>query len=256
LPGEDGVHPDLFEVHGFRVTSFGVMMVLGFLIACWITVVRLREEGIDSRILVWVVLGGVVGSKLYFAVDFWLRHGRSFLALLTSQGGVTWYGGLLGGALGAFLGAGIYRVSWVHVANCASPGLALGQAVGRFGCFLVGDDYGRATDLPWAVAFPHGAPPTLERVHPTQLYELLWLVLVAGYLWRRRKSSSFLFGEYLVLSGLGRFLIEYWRLNPSAALGLTQAQWIGLAAMMLGAAGLFYYQASGSGEHQAHARPS
>jgi phosphatidylglycerol:prolipoprotein diacylglycerol transferase len=103
------------------------------------------------------------------------------------------------------------------------------------GCFLVGDDYGVASDLPWAVAFPEGAPPALERVHPTQLYEVAWLLPVAALLWRRRHRSPFLFGEYLAANGLGRLVIENWRVNPPVLLGLTQPQLIGIALIAIGA---------------------
>ena len=112
--------------------------------------------------------------------------------------------------------------------------LAVGQAIGRIGCFLVGDDYGRATDLPWGVAFPEGLPPVHYPVHPTMLYETLWLVLVSAYLWLRRKHSPSLIGEYLVLNGIGRAVIEHWRLNARVALDLSEAQWIGVALVVFG----------------------
>ena len=118
----------------------------------------------------------------------------------------------------------------------------MGQALGRIGCFLVGDDYGRASDVPWAVAFPEGAPPTLETVHPTQLYEFAWLLPVALLLWSRRNRSPFLFGEYIALNGLGRIVIENWRVNPEVALGLTEPQWIGVALVCLGVSSWLYFR--------------
>jgi phosphatidylglycerol:prolipoprotein diacylglycerol transferase len=126
--------------------------------------------------------------------------------------------------------------------KAVAVGAAVGQALGRMGCFLVGDDYGRVTELPWGVAFPLGAPPTLDPVHPTQLYEAAWLLAVAAWLWRRRFRSPFLFGEYLALNGLGRFFVEMLRTNPPVALGLTQPQWIAIALIVLGTAGWGYYR--------------
>jgi phosphatidylglycerol:prolipoprotein diacylglycerol transferase len=126
-------------------------------------------------------------------------------------------------------------------AEAVAVGAAVGQAIGRVGCFLVGDDYGRATDLPWGVAFPQGAPPTLDPVHPTQLYETAWLLAGAALLWRRRTRSPFLFGEYLILNGVGRFFIEMLRVNPRVALGLTEPQWIALGLIVLGGVGWAYY---------------
>ena len=121
--------------------------------------------------------------------------------------------------------------------------MAVGQSLGRIGCFLVGDDYGKATGLPWAVAFPQGAPPTPPgiEVHPTQLYEVMWLLPVAGLLWLRRKKSPFVFGEYLVANGAGRIVIEHWRVNPEVALGLTEPEWIGIALIVAGVGGWPYY---------------
>ena len=118
----------------------------------------------------------------------------------------------------------------------------MGQALGRIGCLLVGDDYGRKTDLPWGLTFPQGSPPTLDTVHPTQLYEFFWLLLVGALLWRRRRASPFLFGEYLALNGLGRFFVEMLRVNPKVALGLTEPQWIGIGLMVLGGFGWLYFR--------------
>jgi phosphatidylglycerol:prolipoprotein diacylglycerol transferase len=239
------MYPILFEIFGYPVASFGVMMALGFLVGTWITAVRLEEYGRDPdlarRILPWGVVGGLLGSKLYFAVDVALRTGEPFLALLLSREGITWYGGL-GMALAA-VACRRYglpmRVFWnsVCIAACVA------QALGRVGCFLNGDDYGRATELPWGIAFPQGVPPTTGPVHPTQLYEMAWLLLVAGFLWLRRKRSPFLAGETLMLTGAGRFAIEELRLNPPVAFGLTEPQIIGASVFVIGALTWLYYRA-------------
>ena len=106
----------------------------------------------------------------------------------------------------------------------------------------MGDDYGKVTDVAWSVSFPQGAPPTHDPVHPTQLYEIAWLLPVAALLWRRRRKSPFLFGEYVALNGLGRLVIENWRVNPKVALGLTEPQLIGLGLITLGVGGWLYFQ--------------
>ena len=120
-------------------------------------------------------------------------------------------------------------------ANACAISLAIGQAIGRIGCLLVGDDYGRATDLPWGIAFPQGLPPVYYAVHPTQIYESAWLFLVTLYLWQRRKKSPSLMGEYLILNGIGRTVVEHWRLNARVALDLSEAQWIGVGLVLFGA---------------------
>jgi phosphatidylglycerol:prolipoprotein diacylglycerol transferase len=227
------------------------MMAIGFLVAAWITARRMDEEGLDSdltyTIMIYVVIGGVAGSKLYFAVDNSLRGEGSFASLLLSRAGITWYGGLIGGVLSAYVACRVYAIPFKLFADCGAVATAVGQALGRVGCFLVGDDYGRPTDLPWGLAFPKGMPPTEEKVHPTQLYEVVWLLPVAALLWSRRRHSPFLFGEYLVLNGAGRLAIEHWRINPELALGLTQPQWIGIALMVIGSSGWIYYRSRGAG---------
>jgi phosphatidylglycerol:prolipoprotein diacylglycerol transferase len=120
----------------------------------------------------------------------------------------------------------------------AAPALAIGQAVGRIGCFLVGDDYGRPTGLPWGTSFPRGLPPTLERVHPTQLYEALLLAGLVALLTRWRRSSvsdARILAAYLGLAGAGRFAIEFLRLNARVALGLSVAQWASLPLVLASA---------------------
>jgi hypothetical protein len=106
-----------------------------------------------------------------------------------SRGGITWYGGFIGGSILGLWAARVNKVPLLAAANCAAPSLAIGQALGRVGCFLVGDDYGLRSQVPWAVAFPEGLPPTIDpttgevfRVHPTMLYETFWLLPVGAFL--------------------------------------------------------------------------
>jgi len=234
------MYPILFHLPfvGWPISSFGVMMAIGFLLGYWIALPRLREEGIDPELgasfLVYVMVGGVLGAKLYYAIDFAWREGQPFFALLLSRGGLVFYGGLIGGTLGGLLACRNLGVAPWAFANVVAIPLAVGQAIGRIGCFLVGDDYGRATDLPWGVAFPEGLPPVHYPVHPTMLYETLWLGLVTAWLWRRRLRSPSVMGEYLVLNGIGRAVIEHWRLNARVALDLSEAQWIGMALVVVG----------------------
>lgn len=240
------MYPILFEFFGFPISTFGVMMAVGFLVSAWIVARRLGEYGLDpefsSTILIYAMIGGVVGSKLYFAVDESLRSGLPFFDLLLSRAGITWYGGLIGGTLLVTLATRIHGLSTRVVASCVATAAPFGQACGRIGCFLVGDDYGRPTDVPWGIAFPEGAPPTAVPVHPTQLYEVVWLLLIGALLWRRRRASPFLFGEYLIAAAVGRFAIEFLRINEPLALGFTQPQWIAIGLFSLGACGWLYFR--------------
>jgi phosphatidylglycerol:prolipoprotein diacylglycerol transferase len=241
------MYPILFTIPGldYPVSSFGVMMALGFLAAYGLAMRELPGKGIDaetaSSLLLYIMIGGVLGSKIYFATDMHFRTGEPIASFFFRRDGITWYGGLMGGIVGGALGSWRNGVSLKLVMDAAAPGVAVGQAIGRLGCFLVGDDYGKASDLPWAVAFPEGAPPVDYPVHPTQIYEILWLLPVAAVLHARRKRSPFLFGEYMAANGFGRIFIETLRVNPRVALGLTEPQWIGIGLIVIGTASWLFY---------------
>ena len=177
----------------------------------------------------------MAGAKLLYVVEHWAEPLSS---TLLSRGGMSWFGGLTGGVL-----AGLAMVAWqrlplMTVLSAAAPALTLGHAVGRIGCLLVGDDYGRPTTLPWGIAFPEGLPPTTDRVHPTQIYEALALFLltvVLVWLRRRRTRDWVVFGAYLLAAGGLRFLIELVRVNVVVAFGMTTAQLFALGLVAFGA---------------------
>jgi phosphatidylglycerol:prolipoprotein diacylglycerol transferase len=124
--------------------------------------------------------------------------------------------------------------------DLASPAVAVGYGVGRLGCLISGDgDYGVPTSLPWGMSFPNGLVPTTQRVHPTPIYELLVALLIAAWLWRRGTKSATLptgqiTGEYLVLSGVARFLVEFIRINPRIYWGMSNAQVASLGSIVAG----------------------
>jgi len=232
------MYPILFRFGSFEVTTFGVLVALGALAGLWIFRAELRRsrlspEGADAALI--GVIGGLAGAKLIWAVEF--RDDAPFLSLLFSRSGLSWFGGLLGGVGAGLWALGRRRIPLLPALAAAAPALAVGHAIGRIGCFLVGDDYGRPTDLPWGVAFPEGLPPTLVPVHPTQLYETGGLLLVAWVLlrWRRRGvSDAMVFAGYLVLAGSLRFLIEFIRVNARVAGPFTLAQLISSAIVVVG----------------------
>ena len=232
------MYPILFRLGGFEVTTFGVLVALGALIGLWIfhrelARSRLPATGVDAALI--GVIGGLIGAKVIWAIEF--SHTAPFPSLLFNRGGLSWFGGFLGG-----VGAGVWalrrrRIPLVPALAAAAPALAIGHAIGRIGCFLVGDDYGRPTDLPWGVAFPRGLPPTTVPVHPTQLYETGGLAVIAWALirWRRNGiSDTIVFARYLVLAGGLRFVIEFVRINVRIAGAFTLAQLIAGAIVVLG----------------------
>lgn len=163
------------------------------------------------------VFGGLAGAKVAWAVEHMGREGP-LVDLLLSRGGLSWFGGFAGGVVAGLLVMRHHRLPVLRVLAAATPALAIAHAIGRVGCFLVGDDYGVPTHLPWAVAFPEGLPPTTIPVHPTQLYEMLALLPLAWMLlrWhRQRQPDRFVLGSYLVGAGAVRFLIEFLRMRES-----------------------------------------
>ena len=234
------MYPVLFRIGQIEVTSFGVMTALGALAGVWLLRRELAARGLPVEAAeagVMAVLGGLLGAKLLWTGEHLGED--SLVRLLTDRGGLSWYGGLAGGLAAGVLTIWHRRWPMVPLLASASPALALGQALGRVGCFLVGDDYGRPTQLPWGVAFPRGLPPTTVPVHPTQLYEAGFLAVLTIVLvrWRRRGlTDRALFGRYLLLAGMARFLIEFVRVNARVALGLTVAHWASLGMVVGGVA--------------------
>lgn len=245
------------------ITSFGVMMALAFLAAYQILRRELARAGRDSEfagdLLLGALIGGIAGAKLYYMILNWELTFRDPFGMLFSRAGLVWYGGLLG--------AIVVMVYQVHrrgeskplIADALAPGNALAYAIGRVGCFLVGDDYGRPTDSWVGIAFPNGSPPstaanmrrafgvpipdsvadsTVLAVHPTQLYEIGLSLLIFGVLWRLRdrgKPIGWLFSLWIVLAGCERFAVEFFRAKDDRFFGvLTLAQIISLALVGTG----------------------
>jgi phosphatidylglycerol:prolipoprotein diacylglycerol transferase len=203
--GVRALYPILFKLGPFTVYSFGVMMALGFYAAALL---------------------------------------RDPMGQMLSGAGFVWYGGLIGGFLAAFVLTRRYHIRFVTMVECAAPGLAIGQALGRIGCHVSGDgDWGIPTEHPWGYAYTNAivgwdyAPGVL--VHPTPLYEAAAYTALFCLLWALRKRNppdGTLFAVYLVGSSAARFAVEFIRINPRIALGLSQAQWIAIVLFLCGAA--------------------
>ncbi|HTM25427.1 MAG TPA: prolipoprotein diacylglyceryl transferase [Vicinamibacterales bacterium] len=230
--------PVLFRIGSLEITSFGAMVALGALVGLWVFRRELSRAGLPDAALdaaVYGLVGGLLGAKLLYVFEH-LEDG-SFLSLFLDRGGMSWFGGFVGGLLAGFLTIRVKRWPLVPILAAAAPALAIGQMIGRIGCFLVGDDYGRPTSLPWGVAFPRGLPPTIDRVHPTQIYEAIFLAVLAWVLirWRRKGvSDRVVLGRYLLLAGAFRFALEFVRVNTRVLGPLTVAHLFSLLVAALG----------------------
>lgn len=253
-------YPLVFNIGPIPITGFGLMMMIAFLTAFWIISEECKRLGFTvdyvGDILVGAMVGGVIGAKLWYVA---LNGGEIF-----DRGGLVWYGGFLGGTIGVILQGWRRRVPMRWTAHLLAPAMAAGYALGRVGCFLVGDDYGRPTTLPWGVRFPLGKPPstagimnaefgvpipegatlnTVLAVHPTQIYEVAIMLCVFALLWRWRKSprgTGWLFGAYLVFAGIERFFMEMLRAKDDRNLlgipGITIAQVTSIVVAVVGVA--------------------
>jgi phosphatidylglycerol:prolipoprotein diacylglycerol transferase len=242
------MYPVLFRIGDFEVTSFGAMVALAALVGLWLFHRELRRsrlplDATDAGIA--GVIGGLAGAKLRWTIEH--ASEAPIADLLLSRGGLSWYGGLVGGVGAGLAYIAVKRWPIVPIIAAATPALAFGHLIGRIGCFLVGDDYGTPSTLPWAVAFPEGLPPTAVPVHPTQLYEAIGLGMLGWLLlgWRRRGvSDAVVLGRYLVAAGALRFAVEILRVNTRVLFGLSVAHLASLAVMALG--GIMLASAAGA----------
>jgi phosphatidylglycerol---prolipoprotein diacylglyceryl transferase len=240
------MYPTFFRIGNFDITSFGVLVAIGALVGLWVFGRELARSGLPASAgdaAMAGVFGGLLGAKLLWVAEH--LGEEPFRDLLFSRGGMSWFGGLAGGVGTALIVIWRQRVPIVATLAAATPALAIGHAIGRIGCFLVGDDYGRPSDVPWAVAFPQGLPPTDVPVHPTQLYEAIALAVVAWLLirWRRRNvPDAVVLGRYLVLAGSIRFAIEFIRVNVRVVGPLTLAHLVSLALVIMGATLLAFHR--------------
>jgi phosphatidylglycerol---prolipoprotein diacylglyceryl transferase len=235
------VYPEI-HIGPLTLQTFGLMFALAFLAAGALIAKRLKEIGkpVDwaYEIGFAALIGGIVGSRLYFIVDNYDSVKDDLLGNIFSGSGLVWYGGAIGGAIGVLLWAWYRGFLGLALLDLVAPALALGYAVGRIGCQLSGDgDYGEPWDGPWAMSYPDGTVPTTEQVHPTPVYETLAMGLGAWLLWqlRDRLCLGVLFAIYLIYAGVERFLVEFIRRNSDVALGLTAAQLESLAMVLAGA---------------------
>ncbi len=247
---------ELFHIGSFSVSPFGVMLVLAFLASYLQLRWGMKYLGIgdeeDASALVFAAgVGGILGAKIYYALL------NMSWRLLFDRSGLVWYGGFIAGFLCVVWMIRRRRLPIWPLADAVVPGLAIGYAVGRIGCFLVGDDYGRPTDLPWGVAFSVGLPETtagnlrhmfgvavpasipddtLMKVHPTQLYETAMALAIWGFalwLFRRRPQPGTVALTVLGLLAVERFLVEILRAKDDRFLGgFTLAQAISILVLV------------------------
>jgi phosphatidylglycerol:prolipoprotein diacylglycerol transferase len=234
------IHLNLLIWHP-NVPTFGLMLWLAAVAGAFVVDRSFRRAGIDADAVGMVavaVVAGIVGAKLWHVLDTPSEFREIGWAVLWDSGGFAWFGGLLFG-IGALVIQGWRAgIGGLRILDLSAPAAAIGYGIGRIGCFLSGDGcYGIATTLPWGMSFPNGVVPTTQRVHPTPLYELGAGLAIGLWLWirgRKQRPTGWILGEYLVLSGMARFLVEFIRRNPKVLWGLSNAQLASAGSVVLG----------------------
>ena len=253
-------HPFAFNVGPLEITGFGIAVLLAFVIAQIISQQELLRRGHPKEaeaipdLIIACVVGTLIGGRLYYAGIV-----QQDWSALWGRAGFVFWGGFIGSVIACWLVIRHKKLLFVRFADVGGIAIAAGYAVGRTGCWAVGDDYGKPWNGPLSVMFPEGAPASTARnmnqlfgtpipegatpdtvlaVHPTQLYETVLGTVMFLILWRFRKhkhAEGWLFGMYLVLAGAERFFIEFFRAKDDRfAMGMTLAQVIAIVLAMIG----------------------
>ncbi len=258
--------PVLFHLGPLTVYSYGLMMALGFLAADYVIRLECVRRGFDpeysSSIVIVAAVTALVGARVYAILDDLPTYLADPRSMIFSGSGFVFYGGMIGGILGAYLVSRWYRIGFAVTMDMCGMALAVGQAIGRIGCQLSGDgDCGLPSTMPWAMAYPRAivgwnSETVLKldehyrlvsgffpgvRVHPAPVYETILYLGVFAILWSMRKTAhpaGRLMCWYLLLAGAARFLVEFVRINPRVFYMFSEAQLIAFAMMVVGCVGL------------------
>jgi len=206
----------------FQIGTFGILLWLAAVSGCWVLYKNFQRKGIEAdaiNVTALATVAGIIGAKLWHVFESPHLLMQIPMQLLLDRAGFAWFGGLVAAILVLMWQGRVAKVGALGMLDLAAPAAAVGYGVGRIGCLTSGDgDYGIPTSLPWGVSFPHGLVPTVQRVQPTPIY----------------RPVGLLTGEYLVWSGLARFLVEFVRINPKIYFGMSNAQVASIGSMIAG----------------------
>ncbi len=225
------MYPYIHIPYLFTIPTFGLMLWLAAVTAAVVVDRNFKRAHIEADAIGMVaiaVVAGIIGAKVWHILDTPSEFQADGWRVLYDTAGFAWYGGLVFG-IGALVFQGWRaKIGALRILDLAAPAAAVGYGIGRIGCFLSGDGcYGIPTKLPWGMAFPHGIDPVFVPVHPTPLYEMAAGILIGFFLyWRGGKphATGAILGQYLLLTGVARFLVEFIRRNPKVLWGLSNAQ--------------------------------
>ncbi|MDF1525268.1 MAG: prolipoprotein diacylglyceryl transferase [bacterium] len=226
------MYPELIHLGPLTIHTYGALYALGILTAVALSEYLYRRDGGKPETIMDlalpVVIGTLMGARALFIIvehKYYLQNPAEII--MVWKGGLVFYGGLMGGALAFIITARVKKLDLWHLADTVAPGVALGHALGRLGCFFAGSCYGRPTDVPWAVIYSD--PNSLARdiigvpVHPTQLYSaafLIFLSVILIFIGIRSTFKGQVIATYGILYGTFRFFIEFLRGDPRGTVAL------------------------------------
>ncbi len=246
------IDPIIFSFGHFMLRWYGVIVAIALGTGIWVASREAKRKGISDKVfgdaILWGIVGGLVGARLFHVLDHWPHEyaANPIRALYFWEGGLAIWGAVIGGLVAIALFAWRRNVRFSLLLDSVTPGLVLGQAIGRVACIITGDAVGRATTGPFGLAYtkPAVMAPALGVYYtPTPVYEIIMNLTIFAIIWRLRRRQlpdGALFLIYLLLYSTGRFLITIWSAYEIIAFGLNQAQLISLGALVIGIPWLLY----------------
>ena len=247
------MYPEVFSWGVVHVRTYGLLLAVAFLVGTWLALREARRLGLDEDHLVTVILvtlvASILGARALYVLEHIADYRQSWGSVLAVwQGGLTLYGGIVGGTVAGLWTARRLRLPMWTVADALAPSVALGTTFGRVGCFLNGCCYGRPTRMPWGVTYPPDTFPGLEfgdaPIHPAQLYFALSGLMLFLVLWtirRHVRTPGVLFWLFVILFSAIRFVLDFTRAyEPTAVIGqlgaapVTESQAISIAMVLFG----------------------
>jgi phosphatidylglycerol:prolipoprotein diacylglycerol transferase len=240
------MHPVLVELGPISIRFYGLMYVLGIVLAMVMLRQEVKRKGLPltdddvTNFVLLLVFGGILGARLYYVAFNWDYYGANPAQIpVLWRGGLAIHGGLIGGLVAGIWFARRHQIPLWRLGDTIAPNLILGQALGRFGNFMNGDAHGVPTDLPWGMVFasetPAGAQFGATPLHPVMLYEMAINLGIFALLWKLRTRpfrDGFLFGLYIILYSGGRFVVEFFRADSLMLGPFRAAQVVSLLAIL------------------------
>ncbi|MFH1387433.1 MAG: prolipoprotein diacylglyceryl transferase [bacterium] len=239
------MHPTIAKIGPFVFHTYGLMVATGVLLWLAISLYFAKKEKIEAQTIfdlaIYVIIASVIGARLFYVLgqpEYFRRH--PFDIIMVQNGGLVFLGGLILGLLSIIIFAKKYKLPLAKILDILTPGVIIGYALGRIGCFFNGCCFGLPTELPWGMAFPHdclaGTFFPYSHIHPTQLYSSLIAFLIFGLLlWQypRKSYDGQIFYWGIILYSIYRFLIEFIRFSPMHWFSLTPSQWLSLVILVV-----------------------